>query len=154
MPAEMCWMYYDTASKKLSLINFGSGYSSCLKVHLHQPMLPSLVVTYHHSNCKILQNAAAAPAAAPATAPHSSKHHLSTELFGKVQVLSLDKTVIDFGKDAFAHCQAYVALSRVRNLEGVMLTGLQRSNLNLIDNAVHEEYARLAPGAESKCPSQ
>ncbi len=44
----------------------------------------------------------------------------------------------------FARGQAYVALSRVHNLEGVMLTGLQRSNLNLIDNAVHEEYATLA----------
>ncbi len=63
----------------------------------------------------------------------------------KVQGLSLDKAVIDLGRDVFAHGQAYVALSRVRNLEGVMLTGLQRSKLNLIDNAVHEEYARLAP---------
>ena len=60
--------------------------------------------------------------------------------------LSLDKAAIDLGKNAFAHGQAYryVALSRVRNLEGVMHTGLQMSKLNLIDNAVHEEYAMLA----------
>ncbi len=62
----------------------------------------------------------------------------------KVQGLSLDKAVIDLGQNVFANSQAYVALSRVRNLEGVMLTGLQRSKMNLIDNAVHEEYARLA----------
>ena len=61
----------------------------------------------------------------------------------KVQGLSLDKAVIDLGRNVFAHSQAYVALSRVRNIEGVMLTGLQRSKLNSIDNAVHEEYARL-----------
>jgi len=61
-----------------------------------------------------------------------------------VQRLSLDKAVIDLGRNVFARGQAYVALSRVRNLEGVMLMGLQRSKLNLIDNAVHEEYARLA----------
>ncbi len=58
--------------------------------------------------------------------------------------MSLDKAVIDLGRNVFAHVQAYVALSRMRNLEGVMLTRLQRSKLNLIDNAVHEEYARLA----------
>ena len=58
--------------------------------------------------------------------------------------MSLDKAVIDLGRNVFAHGQAYVALSRMRNLEGVMLTRLQRSKLNLIDNAVHEEYARLA----------
>jgi len=61
-----------------------------------------------------------------------------------VQGLSLDKAVIDLGKNVYANGQAYVALSRVRNLEGVMLTEQQRSKLNLIDNAVHEEYARLA----------
>ncbi len=44
----------------------------------------------------------------------------------------------------FALGQAHVALSRVRNLEGVKLTGLQRSKLHLIDTAMHEEYARLA----------
>jgi len=62
----------------------------------------------------------------------------------EVPGLSLDKAVIDIGKNAFAHGQAYVALSRVCNLEGVMLTGLQRSKLKLTDNAVHEEYARSA----------
>ena len=44
----------------------------------------------------------------------------------------------------FSCGQAHVAISRVCNLEGVMLTGLQRSKLNLIHIAVHEEYARLA----------
>ncbi len=62
----------------------------------------------------------------------------------KVQGLSLDKAFIDLGRNVFAHGQAYLVLSRVRNLDGVMLTGLQRSKLNLIDKAVHEEYARLA----------
>ena len=36
----------------------------------------------------------------------------------QVQGLSLDKAVIDLGRNVFAHGQAYVALSRVRNLEG------------------------------------
>ena len=46
-------------AKKVSLINFGSGYSSSPKVqtahlHLHQPMLPSLVVMCHHSKTLLL----------------------------------------------------------------------------------------------------
>ncbi len=68
-----------------------------------------------------------------------------------MQGLISDKAVIDLGRNVFAHGQAYVALSRVRNLEGVMLTGLQRSKLILIDNAVHEEYARLALRPVSSC---
>ncbi len=42
-----------------------------------------------------------------------------------MQGLSLGKTIIDSGKNVFAHGQAYVALGRVRNLEGVMREGLQ-----------------------------
>ncbi len=48
------------------------------------------------------------------------------------------------GKNVFAYGQANVAFSRVRNLGGVMLTGLHRSQLKLIGNAVLEEHARLA----------
>ena len=37
----------------------------------------------------------------------------------RVQGISLDQAVIDLGKDIFDHGQAYVALSRVRRLDGV-----------------------------------
>ena len=63
----------------------------------------------------------------------------------KVQGLSLDKaniTIINLGKNVFAHGQAYVALSRCAALRVSCLQdcrGLQRSKLNLVDNiAVHE----------------
>ena len=52
--------------------------------------------------------------------------------------------MIDLGNNVFVHGKAYVALSRVRNFESVMLTGLQRSKIKFKDNAVHEDYARLA----------
>ncbi len=39
----------------------------------------------------------------------------------KSQGKTFDKAIIDFGKGAFAHGQAYVALSRVRSLEGITL---------------------------------
>ncbi len=39
----------------------------------------------------------------------------------KSQGKTFDKAVIDFGKGTFAHGQAYVALSRVRSMEGITL---------------------------------
>ena len=39
----------------------------------------------------------------------------------KSQGLTFDKVAIDFGKGAFTHGQAYVALSRARSLEGIQL---------------------------------
>lgn len=46
-------------AKKVSLISFGNGHSSYLKVqtahlHLHQPKLPSLVVMCRHSKTLLL----------------------------------------------------------------------------------------------------
>ena len=50
----------------------------------------------------------------------------------KVQGLSLSRAVIGLGPDIFAHGQAYVALSRVRSMDGVMLVGLTRGSSNKI----------------------
>lgn len=60
-----------------------------------------------------------------------------------MQGFSLDKAVIDLGLSVFAHGQAYVALSRVKSLEGVMLVGLITSAFYKNDGAVHREYERL-----------
>ena len=65
----------------------------------------------------------------------------------KVQGLSLTRAVIDLGPDIFAHDQAYVALSRVRSMDGVMLVGLTRASFNKNKTEVHDEYDRL-----SRCP--
>ena len=60
----------------------------------------------------------------------------------KVQGLGLDRAVMDLGKNVFAHGMAYVALSRVKSLEGVCVIGLSRSAFQKNDNAVHVEYQR------------
>ena len=50
---------------------------------------------------------------------------------------------MDLGKDVFAHGMAYVALSRVKSLEGVCTVGLTRSAFQKNDSAVRAEYERL-----------
>jgi hypothetical protein len=58
----------------------------------------------------------------------------------QVQGFSIDTAVIDFSSDVFPHGQAYVALSRLRSLEGVLLSNLKRK-LILMDRptGVHRE---------------
>ena len=62
----------------------------------------------------------------------------------KVQGLSLEKAVIELGQSVLARGQAYVALSRVKSLGGVMLMGLIKSAFHKNDRAVQHEYERLA----------
>ena len=60
----------------------------------------------------------------------------------KVQGLSLDAAVMDLGKDVFEPGMAYVALSRVRTLNGVALLNFQPKKMTA-NKRVHEEMARL-----------
>ena len=43
---------------------------------------------------------------------------------------SLRRAVIDLAPNIFAHGQTYLALSRVRSMDGVMLVGLTRGSFN------------------------
>ena len=61
-----------------------------------------------------------------------------------MQGVSLERAVIDWGSDVFAHGQAYVALSRVGSLQGVLLTALSRESSSLNSAVVHGECVCLA----------
>jgi hypothetical protein len=62
---------------------------------------------------------------------------------GGVQGLSMDRAVIDLGNYIFAHGQAYVALSRVRSLAGVLLSNFCEASLKKTSSKVLLEYERL-----------
>ena len=68
----------------------------------------------------------------------------------KVQGLSLDAAVMDLGKDVFEPGMAYVALSRVRTLNGVALLNFEPQKMTA-NKRVHEEMARLRQ--QSTCGS-
>ena len=60
----------------------------------------------------------------------------------KVQGLSLDAAVMDLGTNVFGPGMAYVALSRVRTLNGVALLNFQPRKITA-NKRVHDEMARL-----------
>ncbi len=60
----------------------------------------------------------------------------------KAQGQTFDKVIIDLGKGAFEHGQAYVALSRCRTLEGIVLRQPIRFSDILVDERVVEFYER------------
>ena len=65
----------------------------------------------------------------------------------KMQGKTLDRGIIDFGRGCFVSGQAYVALSRIRSIEGIaFLTPLSYSDV-ICDNTIREFYAR---GCRSK----
>jgi len=62
----------------------------------------------------------------------------------KSQGVTLDYTICDIGSSVFAPGQAYVALSRVRNLKGLFLSGFNKSALYANTKAVR--YNKLLEG--------
>lgn len=56
----------------------------------------------------------------------------------KAQGKTFDKIHIDFGNGTFASGQAYVALSRSRKLEGIILTSLLRARHVFVDDRIME----------------
>jgi len=58
----------------------------------------------------------------------------------KSQGKTFDKVVIDLGKGAFAHGQTYVALSRCRTLQGIVLKQPLRPRDIMVDEMVVEFY--------------
>ncbi len=66
----------------------------------------------------------------------------------KSQGLTLDNVYVDFGRGAFAHGQAYVALSRCRTLDGLALARPLRQSDILFDPQAMD-YQRLFPALTS-----
>jgi ATP-dependent exoDNAse (exonuclease V) alpha subunit len=64
----------------------------------------------------------------------------------KSQGKTFDKVVIDVGNGAFAHGQAYVALSRCRSLQGIQLRTPIRSSDIILDDRVVQFLSRATPG--------
>lgn len=60
----------------------------------------------------------------------------------KVQGISLDKAVIDLGSSIFEYGMAYVALSRIRTISGLILIKFDPSKIKASD-VVTKEYNRL-----------
>jgi ATP-dependent exoDNAse (exonuclease V) alpha subunit len=58
----------------------------------------------------------------------------------KSQGKTFDKVIIDLGSGAFEHGQTYVALSRCRSLEGIVLKTPLRMQDILIDERVVQFY--------------
>jgi ATP-dependent exoDNAse (exonuclease V) alpha subunit len=61
----------------------------------------------------------------------------------KAQGKTFDRVIIDLGRGAFEHGQTYVALSRCRTLEGIVLKQRLRQRDVMVDNRVVEYYTRL-----------
>ena len=61
----------------------------------------------------------------------------------KSQGKTFDNVIIDFDRGTFAHGQAYVALSRARSLEGIVLTTPFKASFVLADSTVQTFYLPL-----------
>ena len=66
----------------------------------------------------------------------------------KVQGASLDQAVLSIGNDDFEPCMSYIALSRVRTLDGVFLLAFNPVKVKPFLTVV-QEYARLRKIAEN-----
>lgn len=62
----------------------------------------------------------------------------------KSQGASLDAAIIDIGSDVFEHGQSYVALSRVKSIEGLYLVSFDLQKIQ-INQSVHDFYQSIAP---------
>ena len=60
----------------------------------------------------------------------------------KVQGASLDEAVISIGNDIFQPCMSYVALSRVKTLQGLYISSFNPDKVKPFPE-ISEEYARL-----------
>jgi len=61
----------------------------------------------------------------------------------KSQGKTFDRCIIDMGRGAFEHGQTYVALSRCRTLEGIVLKQKLRPNDILVDETVVQYYEQM-----------